>query len=114
MVDHLKDYQWSSYPVFSGYVKAPEWLETCWLLSLFGQDQNKAKRRYRDFVEAVQNEKIENPSTNIVGGFILGSVDFVNLIKDRFLNKDLDDKERPQLKSLKLKLKPEDLIPNCM
>ena len=59
IVDHCKDYQWSSYPVFGGYVKAPGWLETHWLLSLFGKGQGKAKRRYRDFVESVQNEELD-------------------------------------------------------
>jgi uncharacterized protein YijF (DUF1287 family) len=39
MVDHLKDYRWSSYPAFGGYEKAPPWLETGWLLSLFGKDK---------------------------------------------------------------------------
>ena len=110
MVDHLKDYQWSSYPAFGGYSKEPEWLETRWLLSLFGKDHKQAKRRYRSFVESVQNEKIEDPSSDIVGGFILGGADFVNWIKDRFLNKDLHEKEIPQLKSLKPRLTPEDLL----
>lgn len=95
MVDHLKDYQWSSYPVFGGYSKAPEWLEIRWLLSLFGKDHKQAKRRCRSFVESVQNEKIADPSSDIVGGFILGGADFVNWIKDRFLNKDLQEKEIP-------------------
>jgi len=111
MVDHLKEYPWSSYPVFSGYVKAPEWLETGWLLSLFGQDQNKSKKRYRNFVEAVQNKEIENPSSDIVSGCILGGDDFINWVKDKFLNKDLKNKEKSQLKSLKRTLMPEDLLP---
>ena len=44
MVEHCKDYQWSSYPVFGGYGKLPEWLETNWLLSLFGEDRDIAKK----------------------------------------------------------------------
>ena len=112
MVDHLKDYQWSSYPVFAAYATVPEWLETGWLLSLFGDDQLEAKRRYRSFVESVQNKKIEDPSSDIVGGFILGGDDFVNWVKSRFLSKDLQDKELPQLRRLKPKLTPEDLVPS--
>ena len=111
MVDHLKDYQWSSYPVFGGYTKSPEWLETHWLLSLFGKDQKQAKKSYRNFVEFVQNEKIEDPSADVVGGFILGGADFVDWVKERFLNRDSRDKEIPQLRSLKPKLMPEDLLP---
>ena len=111
MVEHSKDYPWSSYPVFGGYAKAPDWLETHWLLSLFGANQKKAKGRYRDFVESVQNDKIENPSKDIINGAILGGADFVNWIKQNFLSKDSDIKEKPQLKRLKPRLTPEDLMP---
>jgi hypothetical protein len=110
MVDHCKDYQWSSYPVFGGYIKSPEWLETGWLLSLFGEDPDIAKKRYRDFVESVQHEKIENPSDGIVSGTILGGVDFINWVKKTFLSKDSDSKGLPQLKSLKPRPTSDDLI----
>ena len=110
MVEHCRDYQWSSYPVLGGYVKLPERLETDWLLSLFGEDQDIAKKRYRDFVESVQNEKIENPSNDIVSGVILGGVDFVSWVKKTFLNKDSDSKEMPQFKNLKPRPTPDDLI----
>jgi REP element-mobilizing transposase RayT len=111
MAMHCKDYPWSSYPVFGGYAKAPEWLETHWLLSLFGQNRKKAMERYREFVESVQNEKIENPSKDVVSGVILGGTEFINWIKRNFLSKDPDIKDKPQLKSLKLGLGPEDLLP---
>jgi putative transposase len=110
IVMHCKDYPWSSYPIFGGYAKAPEWLETHWLLSLFGQNRKKATERYREFVESVQNEKIENPSKNIVAGAILGGTEFVNWIKRNFLSEDHDIKEKPQLKSLKPGWTPEDLM----
>ena len=109
MVKLCKDYPWSSYPVYGGYVEAPQWLKTDWLLSLFGEDQGKAKKGYRDFVELVQNEKIENPSKDTVSGVILGGVDFVDWVKKTFLNKDSDSKEVPQLKSL-TRHTPDDLI----
>jgi len=110
MVEHPRDYPWSSYPVFGGYAKAPEWLETHGLLSRFGADRNKARERYRDFVESVQNDKIENPSQDIINGAILDGADFVNWIKRNFLSKDSDIKEKPELKRLKPRLTPEDLM----
>ncbi len=111
MVDRCKDYPWSSYPVFGGYVKAREWLETDWLLSLFDKSRKIAMERYREFVESVQREKIENPSKDIVGGVILGGSEFINWIKSNFLSKNHDYKEKPQLRSLKPGLTFEDLIP---
>ena len=110
MVAHCKEHQWSSYPVFGGYVKAPQWLQTDWLLSLFGEERGVASKRYREFVESVQNEKIENPSDDIVSGAILGGVDFVDWVKKTFLSKQCDSKEMPQLKSLKPRPTPDELI----
>jgi REP element-mobilizing transposase RayT len=111
MVEYCKDYLWSSYPVMGGYAKTPEWLETHWLLSLFGQSRKKATKRYREFVESVQNQKIENPSKDLVSGVILGGSEFVNWIKRNFLSMDPDIKEKPQLKSLKPGLTAEELMP---
>ena len=51
-------------------------------------------------VESVQNGKIENPSDGVVSGVILGGADFVKWIKQEFLHKDSDFKEKPQLRSL--------------
>lgn len=111
MVDHCKDYPWSSYPVFGGYGKPPEWLEEHRLLSLFSEDPDKAKKKYRDFVESVQHEKIENPSKDVVNGLILGGADFVKRIKQEFLHKGSNVKETPQLKRLNPRLSPQDLVP---
>jgi len=110
MVEHCRDYPWSSYRALSGYVASPEWLETDWLLSLFGEDRGTAKKRYRDFVESVETRKIENPSDGVVGGVVLGRDDFVNWVKKTFLSKDSNSKEIPQLKILRPRPSSDDLI----
>lgn len=110
MVEHCREYPWSSYRALSGYVESPEWLERDWLLSLFGSKRDIAKKRYRDFVESVQNGKIENPFDDVVSGVILGSVDFVAWVKKTFLSKDSDSEEIPQLKRLKPRPTSDDLI----
>ncbi len=109
MVEHCKDYPWSSYQALSGYVESPEWLETDWLLSQFGEDRGIAKKRYRDFVESVESADIANPSDEVVGGVVLGGVDFVNWVKKLFLNKESNSKEIPQLKSLKPRPTPDEV-----
>lgn len=106
MVDHLKDYKWSSYPSISGYKKVPEWLEVGWLLSLFG----KSKKRYRQFVESVQYNEIQDPSKDIANGLILGGIDFVDWIKTTFLDKMASSKEKPQLISLKPSIDADNII----
>ena len=106
MVEQVKDYQWSSFPALSGYKKGPEWLETGWLLSLFGND----KKRYCQFVEEVQRKDIQDPSKDVVRGLILGGSEFVNWIKSTFLSKMESHSEKPQLTGLKPRLRVEDLV----
>jgi REP element-mobilizing transposase RayT len=110
MVANCRDYPWSSYPALGGYDKSPEWLEIDWLLSLFGRNPGKSKKYYRNFVESVQNQEIENPSRDVVSGVILGGADFINWVKQEFLSKKPGTREMPQLTSLKSKLAPQDLV----
>jgi putative transposase len=110
MVEHCRDYRWSSFRALGGYDEAPEWLETDWLLSLFGDDRGVAKQRYRDFVESVETGEIENPSDGVVGGVVLGRDDFVKWVKKTFLDKDSRSKELPQLRSLKPRPVPDAII----
>lgn len=107
---HCKDYHWSSYPFLSGYATPPDWLETQWLLSLFGKDLKSAHRRYRDYVEAVQHETIENPGKHAVSGMVLGGADFVDWVKQTFLSSEPEHKEIPQLTRLKPRLTTDDIV----
>jgi putative transposase len=110
VIEHIKDYKWSSYPALSGYDTAPEWLQTHELLSMFGKDQTQAKRKYRCFVEKVNLEKLVNPECEVVGGLILGGSDFVTWVKNTFLQKKSAFRKRPHLKDLKHSLSPDDLL----
>lgn len=110
IVESASDYQWSSYNYFIGKKKIPEWLETTLLLSQFGQTLKTAKQNYKDFVEQVDAETLENPSKDTAGGFILGGEDFIKWVKERFLFSHTDDKEKPQLKKLKPRCEVSDII----
>ena len=101
MVTELDTYLFSSYPALIGQVKAPNWLESTWLLSLFGKSRRNAAKNYRDFVEKVDVAGVENPATEINGGFILGGAEFVNWVKESFLSGREEKKDVPQLRQLK-------------
>jgi putative transposase len=47
-----QDYRWSSYGATIGLRDAPPFLDSTWLLELFGDDLSTARRMLRDFVEA--------------------------------------------------------------
>jgi REP element-mobilizing transposase RayT len=95
------DYPWSSYGAFLGKEKTPNWLETKWLLSQFGKRKKDAIRSYKSFVEGVKADALENPHEEIVGGLILGDMDFVNWVKEKFLSARDGEDEIPQLEKLK-------------
>jgi len=110
LVGKPRDYTWSSYPAFAGKIKKPDWLEADWLLSQFGTKRKEAEKNYRRFVEDVDMEKISNPADDIMGGFLLGSPDFVRWVKDTFLRSCADTREIPQLRKLKPVISPETVI----
>lgn len=110
MVASASDYPWSSYSFYIGKKKTPEWLETDWLLEQFGGSLKKAQKNYRAYVEKVDAESLKNPSREMTGGFILGDEVFVKWVKERFLSSQTDDKEKPQLRKLKLRVDINDIV----
>jgi putative transposase len=101
MVENPADYPWSSYRALVGKGDPPPWLETEWLLSQFGRRKKEARKRYKDFVEGIDIQDLRNPETDLVGGFLLGSDDFVDWVKETFLQSFPEEKEIPQLRKLK-------------
>ena len=101
MVSSPAEYLWSSYAAFIGQQKAPQFLETNWLLSSFGKNKKQARRNYQDFVEKVDAKALENPGDQVSEGFLLGDANFIKWVKETFLSDRDDQKEIPQLKKLK-------------
>ncbi len=110
MVPTAASYQWSSYPAFIGKLKTPQFLEIDRLLSSFGKNKREAKRNYKDFVEGADIKTLENPHGQVTEGFILGDLDFVNWVKETFLSGRQSEKEIPQLKKLKPRVKLETVV----
>jgi len=115
MVEQLISHPWSSYPAFVGKAKAPDWLERDWLerdwlLSLFGKKGKQAFKGYRSFVEDVEPAMVEDPAKDMVGRFILGSVEFVNWVKDTYVSKRSGEAQMPQLKEVKPRPTPDAVV----
>jgi hypothetical protein len=104
------EFPWSSYPAFIGKIKTPDWLETGWLLATFGRNKKEAVNNYKTYVEGIEIKTLKNPQEDIVGGFILGDIDFIDWVKGTFLSTRNDEKEIPQLKRLKPKISLERIL----
>jgi len=96
------DYPWSSYRAYvKGGKTVPSWLERDRLLSYFETTTRKAMNRYRHFVEEIDETFMEDPTTRAVAGSVLGNESFITWIQETFLKGRADDREIPQLKTLK-------------
>ena len=90
MIKNMGEWHWSSYLVTIGKHPSPDWLEVDWLLSQFGLQRNRSRRKYIDFVR----EGIGLPPVwdNLRHQIYLGSDDFIDKHQKLISEKqDLDD-----------------------
>ena len=81
VVKNPEYYRWSSYPGYIGKGKESEWVEYAWVLSQFGKNKKRAKRRYREYTEEGLKAKEKTPLRNLHGQVILGGEGFIGRIK---------------------------------
>ncbi len=69
LVSDPATYNWSSFPAMIGLHDKPSFLTREWILSQFGEHEDIAIQRFRDFVYdgIAQTESVENDSENILG-----------------------------------------------
>lgn len=103
MVGDAGDWAWSSYPAMIGAAPSPSWLQMDWILGRFGQQRDRARAGYVDFVRA----GVGLPSVwdNLQGQIYLGSAAFVSrmqslLPSDEVLNEIPRIQQRPIAKPL--------------
>ena len=103
IVETPEEYEWSSYRFYIGKQKPPEWLYRDFVLGYFGKKLSSAQKEYQKFVSILTGEYYESPLMDIVSSTILGTPDFIALIKDRYLSGKQIDKDIPALKELSKK-----------
>jgi len=75
MAKTAEDRKWSSHRATAGFVAAPIWLETGWVLGRFGRDRSVAEKACRNFVTATPRQ--ESPWKSLKGEIFLGSEEFL-------------------------------------
>ena len=75
IVRYPSDWYWSSYAATRGFQKAPEWLQTDFLLSQFSKSREKARKMYEEFVLAGIGG--ESPLKEAKNQIFMGSDSFV-------------------------------------
>ena len=108
IVDHPKDYAWSSYNATAGISKAPNLLFADWVLAQFGENRKSAQAKYRKFVSAGMAEG--SPWEKLVGQCLLGADTFLEKLSP-YLGKAADLKEIPRIQRFAVRPPLDDLFP---
>lgn len=93
-------YEWSSYNPYIGRKKSPKWLHRDFILSYFGQKITNAQNRYEKFVLALVGQEYDSPLRKVTASLLLGSKDFIKLIKSKYLSDRYPERDLPALKQL--------------
>jgi putative transposase len=110
LVEIPEKYDWSSYKFYIGKQKSPKWLYRDFILSYFGADISNAQKGYQHFVNALTNAQHENPLEQVVSSTLLGSAEFIALIKDTHLAEIKPDNNVPALKELAERVSMRDIF----
>jgi len=100
IVKDPKDYPWSSYPYYIGLRKEPRWLTTKYILSYFGNQDKDAREGYRKFAEMRLSKRDDDLLKKVVASTLLGSKEFIDWVKENFIDKRKATRDLPALKRL--------------
>jgi putative transposase len=105
IVELPEQYPWSSYECYRGTAKPEKWLQTTFVLSLFGEHLGEAKKLYIEFVFRGVGEEVPASVRESIRKGILGREAFVSRIKEEYMGDELNkpDREKPQLRRLREK-----------
>lgn len=105
LVNNPSHWQWSSYSELTDKIEPTECLDTKKTLNLFNSSTDEARKMFIDFVKEKNHDDVWD---NLKGGFLLGSFEFANSIKNYFKKQknitEIPKKERiahrPELKTI--------------
>lgn len=96
-----EEYRWSSYEYYIGKKQIPKWLTKDYILGYFGKETNAAQKKYSKFVNALIGKEYDSPLKDTIASTILGGINFVNEIKDKYLTNKKVDRNLPALRELR-------------
>jgi hypothetical protein len=101
LIRQTKSWQWSFLPALMGEVKAPDWQETRWCLSQFGQTDGAARLGLTAFLNGKRRDlkrggaAAVNPLRRVRGQIFLGSPEFIEQSR-AFIRQGRDFAEQPR------------------
>jgi len=81
MVEKPEEWKWSSYGATAGLKNVPDYLTVNWILRLFSNNKQEARKQYRKFVsEGIQKG---SPWEDLQGQILLGDEGFIDKCKEQ-------------------------------
>lgn len=108
--DLLLKHKSSSLPGYLSASKREDFLEYQVVLAYLGGDNHKGRRSYQEFIQWGIEHDIESLLELGKGSGIIGGADFVESVKEKFLDKERSTRELPALRELRKQFQPEELI----
>ena len=100
MADSPGAYAWSSYQYYIGKKKSPIWLQRNFILGYFGQRSSAAQKRYGEFVVSLVDREYESPLKEVTGSVLLGTQDFIDFIRERYLRGERPSRDLPAIRQI--------------
>jgi len=98
-IKYIKGYIWSSLPGYIDRNKKQEFIDYSFVLQEYGGDNDRGRTAYKNRILNELSIK-QGIKENIVGQSILGRDEFIEWVKDTYLETDKDKRELPSLRSL--------------
>lgn len=110
MVEEPGAYRWSSFRAYIGESNAPEWLKTGFILGYFGSNGKVAGKEYQRFVQELLGEENNYSVDCSTATAILGSLEFMAAIEEKYLANKEPDRNLPELRKITRRLSLEAII----
>ena len=107
---YLRDYPWSSYGGYLFQGRRRNFLEVEEVLAYFGGDTSKGRRRYEEFVLEGISERIPSPLEKGKGHGIIGTSDFIEKIREQYIELATGSREVPAVKKILAQVEPKRII----
>ena len=93
-------YPWSSYKDYAGDRKGWDWVKTEWILGQISRNEKRARRGYRKLIGEVSERALKDPPEQVVSSAILGSEEFVDWVREKWVEKGAHHRDIPSLRQL--------------
>jgi len=85
---------------YAGGGKVRDWVKTEWILGQISRNEKRARKGYRKFMGEVTGRMVKDPLKQVVSSAILGSEEFVDWVREKWVEKRAYHRDIPSLRQL--------------